>query len=89
MSSLRTFFAMLFGAAAAGLALRVRAESKRRGVGLADVVSDLPNVVSGDITHVSQSARAAFHDGTRAARQARLDIEQVVQNGRRTKGQYD
>ena len=87
MSVVRGIFGAALGAAAAGIALRVRTVAKEREQSIGEVLADLPGIVSEDVTRISDAARHAIDDGRAAAQDARIDFdEQVERRARRTKG---
>jgi hypothetical protein len=87
MSAVRGILGAAFGAAVAGVAMRVRSASKERGQSVGDVLADLPGILAEDVTRVTDAARHAVEDGREAAREARIEFdEQVAARARRTKG---
>lgn len=87
MSVVRGILGAALGAATAGVAIRVRQVAKERDLPLTEVISDLPGILSEDVTHLADAARHALEDGRDAARSARIDFdEQVAARARRTKG---
>ena len=87
MSVVRGILGAAFGAAAAGVALRVRTVARERDQSLVDVASDLPGILAEDATRIADAARHALEDGREATKRARIDFdEQVAGRARRTKG---
>lgn len=87
MSAVRGILGATLGAAAAGLAMRVRTASRERSQPVSEVLADLPGILAEDATRVADAARLAVRDGREAARGARIEFdEQVATRARRTKG---
>jgi hypothetical protein len=74
----------LLGAVAAGAALRLRNAAKNRQVGLMDVLSDAPEILSDDIERVASAARGAYADGRRAMAEREREIDEALRGIRRT-----
>lgn len=87
MSAVRGILGAALGAAAAGVAMRVRTVAKERNQPVGEVLTDLPGILAEDATRVVDAARHALEDGREAARTARIEFdEQVAGRARRTKG---
>lgn len=87
MSAVRGILGAAFGAAVAGVAMRVRSVSKERDQSVGEVLADLPGILAEDVTRIADAARHAVDDGRDAAREARIEFdEQVAARARRTKG---
>lgn len=87
MSAARGVLGAVAGAAAAGIAFRVRSAARSRNQPVTEVLADLPGILVEDATRVADAARHAVDDGREATRRARIDFdEQVGSRGRRTKG---
>lgn len=87
MSAVRGILGATLGAAAAGIAMRVRTASRERNQPVSEVLADLPGILADDATRVADAARLAVRDGREAARGARIEFdEQVATRARRTKG---
>ncbi|MCZ4496137.1 MAG: hypothetical protein JWM25_720 [Thermoleophilia bacterium] len=78
MSTFRGMVGAAFGAAAAAVALRVRAVSKERNEPIGSTLADLPNILSEDASRVKDAARYAFDDGREAADRARNEFDEQV-----------
>lgn len=90
MSALRGILGAAFGAAAAAVALRVRAVSQERDQSIGDTLAELPAILTEDAVRVRDAARHAFDDGKVAADRARIDFdEQVAARARRKQGTND
>jgi len=85
MSAIRSTLGAVVGASVAAVALRVRAEVRRRGTSLADVVVDLPAILAADVERISDAARAAAMDGKREAARVEADLEKVITTPRQTR----
>ena len=86
IGALRIVAGALFGAALAGTALRARRVAEQRGESLAEVLPALPAVLREDAGRVRRAAESSVRDGKRAAREAELEIDKVLQEGRRKRG---
>ena len=84
MSIIRGTIGAVFGAAVAGVALRVRRESQRRGVSPVDLISDVPSLIGEDLRKVRDAAEGAMRDGQRAARATEQEIDKVLSRPRQT-----
>lgn len=84
MTSARSIVGAVIGAALAGAALRVRQEAQRRGVPIADMVPELPDLVAQDIRVISEAVRGAVHDGRVASRAAESELDKVLARPRQT-----
>jgi hypothetical protein len=62
------------GAAALLAFLTARREAASRGVGLADVLPDLPALLRTELDGLAEDARAAARDGGRAAAERRREL---------------
>jgi hypothetical protein len=78
MSAARGILGAAFGAAAAAVALRVRAVAKDRGQSIGDTVVELPEILAEDAIRVREAARHALDDGREAADRARNEFDEQV-----------
>lgn len=84
MSIIRGTMGAAVGAALAGVALRVRNESRRRGVSPTELVGELPSLIGDDVRKIRAAAEGALRDGQRAARATEHEIDKVLSRPRQT-----
>lgn len=85
MSAIRSTLGAIVGASVATVVLRVRAEVRRSGSSVADVVVALPALLADDVERISDAARAAAMDGKREAARVEADLEKVITTPRQTR----
>lgn len=85
MSAIRSTLGAVVGATAAAVALRVRAEVRRRGTSIPDVVVDLPAILAADAQRTVDAARAAAMDGKREAARVEAALDKVITTPRQTR----
>ena len=85
MSTIRSTLGAIAGASVAAIVLRVRAEVRRRGGSIADVVVDLPVILAADVERISHAARAAAMDGKREAARVEAELDKVITTPRQTR----
>jgi hypothetical protein len=85
MGVVRTGIGALLGAVAAGTALRLRRASRERGVPMAELLPELPQLVANDAQWLTEVAKDAARDGLRAAKAQEAALDKVLDVPRQTK----